>query len=66
MKHDSRLDSPRQIEPHEIASLFHRHCLVGAAPMPSGTVASIRLADAASRPAATDALARLPFTIEFE
>ena len=64
MKHDSRLDSAGQIEPHDIASL--RHCLVGAAPMPSGTVASVRLADAASRAAATDALARLPFTIEFE
>ena len=31
-----------------------------------GTVASIRLADAASRNAATDALARLPVAIEFE
>ncbi len=31
-----------------------------------GTVATIRLADAASREAATDALARLPVAIEFE
>jgi fatty-acyl-CoA synthase len=31
-----------------------------------GTVATIRLADAASRSTATDALARLPVAIEFE
>jgi fatty-acyl-CoA synthase len=31
-----------------------------------GTVASIRLADVASREAVTDALARLPVAIEFE
>jgi fatty-acyl-CoA synthase len=31
-----------------------------------GTVATIRLVDAASREAATDALARLPVAIEFE
>jgi fatty-acyl-CoA synthase len=31
-----------------------------------GTVATIRLVDAASRDAATDALARLPVAIEFE
>jgi fatty-acyl-CoA synthase len=31
-----------------------------------GTVATIRLADAALREAATDALARLPVAIEFE
>ena len=31
-----------------------------------GTVATIRLADAASRDAATDALARFPIAIEFE
>ena len=31
-----------------------------------GTVATIRLGDAASRDAATDALARLPIAIEFE
>jgi fatty-acyl-CoA synthase len=31
-----------------------------------GTVVTVRLADAASRSAATDALARLPVAIEFE
>jgi acyl-CoA synthetase (AMP-forming)/AMP-acid ligase II len=31
MKHDSRHDSPRQIEPHDIASLFHTGDTTGMA-----------------------------------